>query len=306
MKIVIFGGSGFIGRRLAAALSQRGHSLIIPVRDREKSKELIILPDTDVVAYDAAAWQSVLPMLEGADVAVNLVGILNERTSGEFVRVHSEFARMLCDKCSGKKVRRLVHISALNAASAAPSEYLRSKAAAEQIVRNSSLRSVIIRPSVVYGHGDQFVSLFVRLGSLFPALVLPCADAIMQPVAIDDLIAVILHAIESGDEDGKVLSVAGPEKFPLSEIAREALDAAGVRRPVIKLGPSLSFAVAAIMEVIPGVHILSRDNCLSATLPSTTSDNDAPRILGKLTFLRAGLTQMFASAPDGLRAHLRR
>ncbi|MGI9297718.1 MAG: NAD(P)H-binding protein [Gammaproteobacteria bacterium] len=307
MKIVIFGGGGFIGRHLARRLSARGHHLIIPTRDREKAKELFVLPATDIVAYDPGAWQGVLPLLEGADAVINLAGILNERSGGEFVRVHNEFVRVLCDRCVAKKVRRLVHISALNAVGAAPSEYLRSKAKAEQIVRGATLRHVIVRPSVVFGRGDSFVTLFVRLAKILPVLFLPCAYSVLQPIAADDLTAMIVHAAETGDEDGKILSAGGPQKLTLAEIVRAALDAAGVRRPVVELGPALSFAAGAIMEAIPGVHLFSRDNCLSANLHSvTTGGNDAERILGRLTSLRAGLAEMYDSGGAGLRAHLRR
>ncbi|MBE8159135.1 MAG: NAD(P)H-binding protein, partial [Betaproteobacteria bacterium] len=127
MNIIIFGGGGFIGGALAKNLSARGHRLTLPVRDREKAKALILLPDTDVVAFDPAAMGAAAAALARADAVVNLVGILNERTGGEFVRVHNEFVRVLCEHCGKRKVRRFVQISALNAGSAAPSEYLRSK-----------------------------------------------------------------------------------------------------------------------------------------------------------------------------------
>ena len=76
MKIVVFGGSGFVGRHLAAALSARGHQLRLPVRDRERAKSLILLPGADVVAFDPGAANTIIPHLEGADAAVNLCGIL--------------------------------------------------------------------------------------------------------------------------------------------------------------------------------------------------------------------------------------
>ena len=308
MKIVIFGGNGFVGRHLAAALASRGHYLLLPVRDREKSKALIVLPDADVVAFDPTAMHTVLPRLQGADAVVNLVGILNERQRGEFVRVHGEFVRILTDGCTSKKVRRLVQVSALNAINSAPSEYLRSKAKAEQIVRNASaLRHVIVRPSVVFGVGDSFVNLFVRMARWAPVLPLPCAEAKMQPLAVEDLTAILIRAIETGDEDNKIINAGGPEVMTLADIVRRALAAAGIARPLMPLNPSLSYCAAAVAEIIPGVHFLSRDNCMSANLDSVTAagGNDAQRMLGELTGLDAGLAAMFNRHGDGMYAGLR-
>ena len=309
MKIILFGGAGFIGRNVAEMLAARGHRLVIPTRDREKAKELIVLPATDVVAYDPFSWRGLSPLLENADAVVNLVGILNERADGEFVRVHSEFVRVLCDRCVAGKVRRLVHISALNAVPGAPSEYLRSKATAEQTIRAATLRHVIIRPSVVFGSRDSFITLFVNMAKWSPILFLPCARSVLQPIAVADLASIIVHAIETGDEDGNILSVGGPEKLTLAEIVRAALSAAGVSRPVVELGNALSFAAGAVAEAIPGVHFFSRDNCLSAAMPSVAAGgNDAARILENPISLRAGLTAMYdgSDVRAGLRAHLRR
>ncbi len=302
MNIVIFGGSGFIGGALARKLAARGHHLTLPVRDREKAKELIVLPNTDVAAFDPSAMRGAASALAGADAVINLVGILNERSGGEFVRVHSEFTRVLCDTCASQKARRLVHISALNAGAGAPSEYLRSKGKAEQAIRAAAVRHVIIRPSVVIGPGDSLINMFARLARLSPVLLLPCASLMVQPIAIDDLTEVIAHAAESGDEDGKTLSAAGPEKMLLAEVARRTIAAAGMRRPVVGLGPSLSYCLGALTEALPGVHFFSRDNCLSARIPTTVGgENDARRIVGELTSLDAVLARMFEGAPPPAR-----
>ena len=309
MKIVIFGGSGFIGRHLVKALAaSERHHVIVPTRDRERAKSLIVLPATDVIAYTPSLLHSVSPYLDDADVVVNLIGVLNESNDGEFVRVHNEFARLLCNACVTKKIPRIIHISAINTTMNAPSEYLRSKAAAEEIIRGASLRYVIIRPAVVFGAGDSLTSLFIKIAKKFPLMALPCATAIMQPIAVEDVVAVIKHAIETSDEDNKTLTIAGPEEMTLLQIVNASLAAAAINRRVIGLNPLLSYITAAIMEAIPGINILSRDNCLSASLPAITSQNDAARIVGVLTTLTAYLAKQYDSHPANaiIRAHLRR
>ena len=170
MRVVLFGGGGFIGRHLAAALSARGHHVIIATRHREAVKnDLILLPNTDVIACDYNQAQTVHPMLEGADAAVNLIGILNERDKGEFERVHCELTRILVAGALAHKVRRFIHISALGASASAPSAYLRSKAKAEQALKDIiGMRTVIMRPSVVFGSGDSFVTFFAKLTRRLP------------------------------------------------------------------------------------------------------------------------------------------
>ena len=295
MKIVLYGGGGFIGHHLAAALSTRGHQLTILTRDRESVKHLILLPNTDVIAYNPMTIASLLSPLADTDAVVNLVGILNERERGDFERTHCEFVRVLVNGCHKNKVRRFVQMSALNAAPAAPSAYLRSKAKAEQIITESSMRWTVLRPSVVFGKGDHFINLFIRLARLAPIMFLPCADAQMQPVAVEDVVRLIICVLEDDEGSGKKLFIGGPEVLSLADIVRRTLAAAQCSRPIIELGPSFSHMAAVVVEAIPGLHFLSRDNCLSAKLPSVcTSNNDGEKLLGNLLSLSSGLAAMFS------------
>lgn len=298
MRFVIFGGGGFIGRHLTMRLVQDGHHLIIPTRHREQIKDLLLLPDVDVVAYDTTNIGMLSKYLLGADAVINLVGILNERRRGDFTVVHHEFARRICDLCIQGNVERLISVSALNAVTSANSQYLQSKANAEQIVRNAgALRTTIIRPSVVYGEGDSFVNLFVNMARRLPFLPLPCAQSVMQPIYVDDLTEVIARVAVSGNEYNKTLSVGGPKEFTLSEIVRAALLAANVKCSVLDLGNTLSYFAGLFAEFTPGVHFYTRDNYLSSKMESTTpkGGNDAQRLLGTLTNLEVGLSQTFRS-----------
>ena len=238
MRVVLFGGGGFIGRHLAAALSARGHHVIIATRHREAVKnDLILLPNTDVIACDYNQAQTVHPMLEGADAAVNLIGILNERDKGEFERVHCELTRILVAGALAHKVRRFIHISALGASASAPSAYLRSKAKAEQALKDIiGMRTVIMRPSVVFGSGDSFVTFFAKLTRRLPFLFLPCADSLMQPITVEDMVRLLVGALENGDSDGKILSLGGPDILPLSDIVSKVTYACGHPRRIIELG----------------------------------------------------------------------
>ena len=314
MRIAVFGGSGFVGRRLTAELCARGHEVVVPTRDRERAKEdLIILPGARAVGFDPDSPASVARALDGAEAVVNLMGILHERRPGDFERVHGEFVRRLVLECRGK-VRLFAQVSALGAAPAADSAYLRSKAQGERIVRDAgAMRHVIVRPSVVFGRGDSFATMFAGLARFFPVMVLPCADAKFQPVAVEDLSRMIARAMEDGTLQNRILSAGGPEVFTLREMVEKVLNAAGTSRPIIPLGNSASHAFAAVAEAIPFVNIITRDNWRAMRIPSVCprkngGGNDTATILGmeNLTSLETGLAQMFPRPPQNFNDFRRR
>ena len=170
-----------------------------------------------------------------------------------------------------KKVPRFVQVSALNAAASANSEYLRSKAKAEQIAQNAApTRAVIIRPSVVFGAGDSLTSLFARLAKWTPILALPCAHAAMQPIAVEDLVALIAHCLETGEEDGKILLAGGPEEMTLGDIAARSIAAAGMRRKLIPLGRGLSVGWKKFRESISSVATIAGRRAIRPRRAPTT------------------------------------
>ena len=301
MRIVVFGGSGFIGRRVVSALCARGHEAVVPTRDRERAKQdLIVLPGARAVGFDPDSAASVSRALDGADAVVNLVGILHERRQGDFERVHGEFVRRLVSECRGR-VRLFAQMSALGAAAASGSAYLRSKAKGERIVREAgAMRHVIVRPSVVFGRGDSFATMFAGLARIFPVMLLPCAEAKFQPVAAEDLANLVAAAMEDGACQDRALSAGGPEVLTLREVVEKTLKAAGRTRPVVPLGDGASYAFAAMMEMVPFARLMTRDNWRAMRVPSVCpreGGNDAAKILGELISLDIGLARMFPRPP---------
>src|SRR5947207_11589325 len=140
-KIVVLGGSGFVGRYVVAELAARGDAVVVPTRRRERAKHLIVLPTVDVIDADIHDERALALLCAGADCVINLVGILH----GDFQRVHVELARKVVTACRAAGVTRLLHMSALNANAQGPSKYLRSKGDAERIVTKSGLAWTIFQ-----------------------------------------------------------------------------------------------------------------------------------------------------------------
>ena len=228
MKICVFGGTGFIGSYLAAMLAQEGHEIVVPTRNREQCKQdLIVLPRLDLVQCDVLSAKSIDRVIEGCDVIVNLLGILNESGTRTFEAIHIEFNRKLAEALSRQGIKQVIYVSAINASSGAPSKYLRSKGKAEAILKEmpGKARRTIIQPSVVFGRGDSFTSLFCRLVDLFPFLMIPCPDAKFQPIWVEDLSRLICLSVGNRDFFDKTFHAGGPEVMDLRSIVKTIAEA---------------------------------------------------------------------------------
>ena len=187
MRILVIGGTGFIGRRLVARLSGGGqHQILVPTRSYGRGRDLQILPGVTLTADDVHDDATLDRLLRGCDAAVNLVGILHGKAGkpygSDFARAHVTLPQRVAQACRRQGVRRLLHMSALGADSAGASMYQRSKGDGEAAVRKEleGWRDggwTIFRPSVVFGPDDNFTNLFARLARWLPVLPLAGAHA---------------------------------------------------------------------------------------------------------------------------------
>ncbi len=293
MKVCVFGGTGFIGSALTAMLVRQGHDVVVPTRNREQCKQdLIVLPTLDLVQCDVLSPKSMDRIVEGCDVVVNLIGILNEGGRNTFESIHIEFNRKLVDILPRHNVKQIIYVSAINAASGAPSKYLRSKGKGEVTVKSvgGKVDWTIIRPSVVFGSGDSFTTLFARLVSLFPVMLLPCPNAKFQPIWVQDLVRLICLSIGNREFCGTPLSAGGPEALDLEMITVMIAKALGKSPLVIPLGTGSSYLLAKMAEMMPFVDMLSTDNCDSMSVPNVCTDGNAAAWLdGSLMSLESEL-----------------
>lgn len=272
-EVCVLGGSGFVGRHICHQLVERGLRVRVPTRDRERSKRLITLPTIDVFTADVHDPAVLLRATRGCEAVINLVGVLHGgRGRASFDTAHVELARKVVDVCRQNGIRRLLHMSALNAASDAPSVYLRSKGEAEAVVRESGLDFTIFRPSVIFGREDSFLNLFAKLQQWLPIVLLGSPRARFQPVYVEDVARAYARGLTRLESFGRSYDLVGPKVYTLRELVEYVGALTGHRRRVIGLGDRASYWQARLMELSP-VKLLTRDNVRSMKVDSVASSS---------------------------------
>lgn len=279
MNIALLGGSGFVGRNLIPALTARGHECVVLSRDPERCREIRLLPGVRVVRANPHDLSSLAAALEGADAAVNLVGILNESGRGGkgFHKAHVGLVENLLAACEEAGVERLLQVSALNAGIDHPeaSHYLKSKGEAEQRIRASGISHTIVRPSVIFGAGDSFFNRFAGLLKWLPILPLACPGAKMQPVWVGDVVAAMAIMLESREARNQAYPLVGPRQYSLIELVRFTAAALGKKRWVVGLPDAVSRVQGLVCDFVPGKPF-SSDNYLSLQIDNVSSENALP------------------------------
>ena len=274
MKVLVLGGTGFVGRSVCARLVDRSGgasgSIVVPTRRQARAKHIQLLPTVQIVEADVHDDAALAGLVAGCDAVVNLVAILHG-SEAEFLHAHVALPRRLAQACKAARVRRVVHVSALGASDSAPSRYLRSKAAGEAALKAAMLDLTVLQPSVIFGEHDRFLNLFATLQAVFPVMPLAGATARFQPVWVEDVAEAIVRCIEDPSTIGQTLECAGPKVYALKELVQIAGRLSGHERPVIGLPPALGRLQAAAMELLPGEPLMSRDNIDSMRVPNVAS-----------------------------------
>lgn len=276
-KICLIGGSGFVGTELASQLINKRHSVRVLSRDLRKMKSLRVVPSIDVVQIDPYDVSSLAAAIDGQDVVVNLVGILNTSIGkgGSFEEAHVNLASNILDACQSSGVKRLIQISSLKAdAESGPSEYLRSKGRAVDLLQQSDLDLTVFCPSVIFGNGDGLFTRFANLLQAMPFMPLACPDARFAPVYVGDVATRVVHAIEDPETIGQSYNLCGPDIMSLREIVEYTAEALDIHRPIFGLPDTVARAQAFVMELIPGKPF-SRDNYQSLQVDSICESGES-------------------------------
>jgi uncharacterized protein YbjT (DUF2867 family) len=266
-SIVILGGTGFVGSHLVPRLVRAGHEVTLLSRNREKRRDSGVIPDVHVRTTDVYDRRALEQHFASADTVINLVGILTPHGRDTFQRVHVDLTASVIDACRNAGVRHLHQMSSLKAGQG-ESQYLKSRGAAEALVKASGLDWTIYEPSVIFGRGDGLVTRFAKLLRLAPVLPLARPHAKMAPVFVGDVAEAIARCVDNRDiSSARVFELYGPEVLELKQIVTQIRDVAGYKRTVLGLPDSLGRLQAQVAQLVPGKPF-TVDNFLSLKVDS--------------------------------------
>jgi uncharacterized protein YbjT (DUF2867 family) len=270
----VFGGSGFIGRYVVKRLAAQGHIVRVAGRRTEAARSAMMSGSVAQIVPLYVSLQNetaVQRAVEGADIVVNLVGILVERHAGDFARVQGEGAGRIARIAAAQGVHRLVQISAIGADSASPSAYARSKAEGEKAVQAAFPSATILRPSLVFGAEDKFFNRFGAMAMSLPVMPVICGDTKFQPVFVGDVADAIMAVLANPATAGHVFELGGPRVWTFREILSWILKETRRNRPLLEIPMGLARLQARIGELVPGkpftrdqLLLLGRDNVVGA------------------------------------------
>lgn len=264
MKVLVTGGTGFVGREVLWRLYEAGHVIRLVSR-RSRTPELNQLAYRYRAELVAASGESPVTLeaaVQGCDAVIHLVGIISESGSSTFERVHVEYTRAILAAAKAGGVNRFIHMSALGTRPHARARYHQTKWQAEELVRNSGLAWTIFRPSVIYGREDGFVNLLARIARWSPVVPIfgPGRNR-LQPIAVEDVAKALVGAVDRPTAIGQTYDLCGTEVFTMEQIWGAIFRVTRRKRWLLRIPLGLARVQAAALEL--GCAVIGRPSPLT-------------------------------------------
>lgn len=271
MMFFIAGGTGFIGKHLVSVLSSSGYGVRCLVRTEDKAA-VCKKAGFEAAMGDITDRESLNGRLDGCDIVVHLVGIIEEKREMTFERVHVEGTKNLIDEAKKANVKHIFYQSALGASVNSWARYYKTKAEAEEIVRTSGIPYTIFRPSLVIGDKDGFTEKLKELVRLGPIVPVPGdGKAKFQPIYVGDWVKCFMTLFSNGSRitvhGSRIYEFGGPEHLTYNEIIIQFMEAVGINKPLIHLPlelVELSLPLSGIFRKIGSL--------LGKKIPTVTSE----------------------------------
>jgi uncharacterized protein YbjT (DUF2867 family) len=281
--VTVFGGTGFLGRRVVRHL----HEVGVKVRKVSRQRGRPEADGIEQMAADAHDERRMAAALAGADGAVNAIGLYVEHGNDTFRSVHVEAAGKIARAARQAGIRRFVHISGIGANTTSPSAYIRSRGEGEAAVQAAFAGAVIVRPAVMFAADDAFLTTMLRMLRSLPAYpIFGDGRTRLQPVHADDVAAAITQILRQSPKPYPVYELAGPRIYSYEELLRTIARIAGLRPVLMRTPFALWGALAAIAERLPQppltrnqVELMQIDTTAAESLPGFGPLGISPRSL---------------------------
>lgn len=269
--VTVFGGTGFLGSAIVRQLVDAGKGVRVATRHPDS----IDAGDaSETFRADIRNADDLARAVDGASGVVNAVSLYAERGGVTFEDIHVEAAGLLASSAAEAGVKRLVHVSGLAVTEHSPSSYVRSRALGEQRVREAFPKATILRPSVIFGPDDAFLSM---LKSVTLAPVIPLfgdGGTKLQPVHVEDVAAAAVKALKAQGAAGKIFELGGPDVFTYREVVEMVLEHLGRRRWLVPMPFAAWHALAGTTSVLPSPP-LTRDQVMLMETDNVVGDTES-------------------------------
>jgi NADH dehydrogenase len=276
--VVVFGGAGFLGRRLVHHLTAAGMTVRVAVRHPDPARIALRAMGFDrvtVVPADVRDQASVAAAIAGADAVVNTVSAYVEKSVVTFEAVHVQGADTVAREAVAAGVARLVLVSGIGADPDSSSPYIRARGRGELMVQQAFPGATIVRPGAMFGPGDALFSTLAELARLLPALpLIGGGHTRLQPVFVEDVAEAVARILTDPATVGRIYELAGPGVYTLRELVTMTLHLMGKWRLLIPVPFAVAEIQARLFELLPNpplttgqVDLLKADNVASGTLP---------------------------------------
>jgi NADH dehydrogenase len=291
--VVVFGGGGFLGRRLVDRLTAEGMTVRVAVRHPDPARiELRSMgfARVTVVAADVRDQASVAAAIAEADAVVNAVSAYIEKGGVTFEAVHVRGAENVAREAVAAGVARLVLVSGIGADPDSSSPYIRARGRGELIVRQAFPVATILRPGAMFGPGDALFGTLAALARLLPALPLIGGGSTrLQPIFVEDVAEAISSILSDPGTVGRTYELAGPKVYTLHELVNMTLQLMGKRRLLVPIPFAVAEVQARLFELLPNpplttgqVDLLKTDSVASGALPDVQDLGIQPKAVEEI------------------------
>jgi len=274
-RVTVFGGTGFLGRRVVRHLLDAGDTVRIASRHPGRTEGSV-----EQIVADVHDRRSVEAAVAGADGVVNTVSLYVEHGRETFWSVHVEGAAQVAMAARRAGVKRLVHLSGIGASARSASRYIRSRGEGEEAVQAAFPGAVIIRPTVMFASDDEFLTTILSLLRRLPVYPLfGDGRTRLQPVYVDDVAAAIAHVLRLSESPNPIYELAGPRVYSYTELLQTIARAAGLRPVLMRVPFTAWYALASLAQILPRPP-LTRNQVELMQVDTTASDQPGFRELG--------------------------
>jgi NADH dehydrogenase len=299
--VSVFGGTGFLGRRVVQRLVAEGTTVHVAVRHPDRARAALRAADLDRVTVfhaDVRDQASVAAAVAGADAVVDAVSAYVETGGLTFEAVHERGAETLAREAAAAGVARFVLVSGIGADPESSSRYIRARGRGERAVQQEFPGATIVRPSAMFGPGDALFGTLAHLARLLPVLpLIGGGHSRLQPVYVENVAEAIACILADPATAGRTYELGGPDVYTIRELVMIVLRIIGKRRMLVPVPFAVAGAQARLFELLPNpplttgqVDLLKADNVASEALPGLRELNIQPTSVEELvpTYLGRG------------------